>query len=130
MDATKNIYWGKLGQQLMELHGLGMKEVVGDFTTKQLGATYFQGHKPIDAIWATSDVTVANACMMPLEYGVGDHHIFVVYFATETLVGTGLQKIVQPALCHLNTKIKGCALRYNKVLRKNILRHHLLEQMV
>ncbi len=27
-------------------------------------------------------------------------------------------------------KIKGCALRYNKVLRNNILRHHLLERMV
>jgi hypothetical protein len=41
VDANKNIYWGELGQQLMELHGLGMKEVVEDFTTKQLGATYF-----------------------------------------------------------------------------------------
>ncbi len=29
---------------------------------------------------------------------------------------TGLQKIVRPALCCLNTKIKRCALRYNKVL--------------
>ncbi len=27
-------------------------------------------------------------------------------------------------------KIKGCALWYNKVLRKNILRHQLLERMV
>ncbi len=102
----------------MDLNGLGMKEVVGDFTTKQLGATYFRGRKPIDAIWATSDVTVANACMMPVGYGVGNHHLFVVDFATEMVVGTGLQKIVQPALCHLNIKIKGCALRYNKVLRK------------
>jgi hypothetical protein len=34
MDANENIYWGELGQQLMDLHGLGMKEVVGDFTTK------------------------------------------------------------------------------------------------
>ena len=67
---------------------------MGDFTTKQLGATYFQGHKPIDAIWATSDVTVANACMMPVGYGVRDHRLFVVDFATETVVGISLQKIV------------------------------------
>ncbi len=51
-------------------------------------------------------------------------------FATGTLVGTGLTKIVQPALCCLNMKIEGCALRYNKVLRKNILLHRLLERMV
>jgi hypothetical protein len=94
MDANKNIYQGKLGQQLMELHGLGMKEVVGDFTTKQLGAAYFQRCGPIDAIWATSNITMANACMMLVGYGVRDHHLFVVDFATGMLVGTGSQKIV------------------------------------
>jgi hypothetical protein len=41
MDANKNIYRGKSGQQLMKLHGLGIKEVVGDFNIKQLRATYF-----------------------------------------------------------------------------------------
>jgi hypothetical protein len=94
MNTNKNIYRGKLGQQRMELHGLGIKEMVGDFTTTQLGATYFQGRKPIDAIWATCNITVANACMMLFEYGVGDHHLFVVDFTTVMLVGTGLQKIV------------------------------------
>jgi hypothetical protein len=107
-----------------------MKEVMGDFTTKQLGATYFWGREPINAIWATNDVMVANACMMPVGYGVGDHRLFVVDFATETVVGTGLQKIVQLALPCLNMKIEGCALWYNKVLRKNILWHQLLERMV
>ncbi len=67
---------------------------------------------------------------MPVGYGVGDQHLFVMDFATETLVGTGLQKIVQPALHCLNMMIEGCALRYNIVLRKNILQDHLLERMV
>jgi hypothetical protein len=107
-----------------------MKEVVGDFITKQLGATYFRRHKPIDAIWATSKVMVTNSCVMPVGYGVGDHHLIVVDFSTGALVDTGLQKIVCPALHHLNTKIEGCALQYDKVLRKNILRHCLLEWMV
>jgi hypothetical protein len=107
-----------------------MKEVVRDFTTKQLGATYFQGCKPIDPIWATSDVVVANACVMPVGYGVGDHHLFGMNFATAKLVGTDSQKIVQPALHCLNTKIEGCALQYNKVPRKNFLQHRLLERMV
>jgi hypothetical protein len=84
MGANENIYRGKLGQQLTELRGLGMKEVVGDFTTKQLGATYFRGCKPIDAVWATSEIMVANACVMPVGYGVGDHHLVIVDFATET----------------------------------------------
>ena len=84
----------------MDLHGLGMKKVIGDFTAKTLGTTYFQGSMPIDAIWATSNVTVANACMMPVGYGVGDHCLFVIDFATPLLVGTGcMHKIIHPALC-------------------------------
>jgi hypothetical protein len=65
-----------------------MKEVVEEFTARKLGATYFRGSVPIGAIWATSDVTVANACVMPVGYGVGDHCLFVVDFATTSLVGT------------------------------------------
>jgi hypothetical protein len=41
VDANKNIYRGELGRQLTDLDGLGMKEVVGEFTVKQLGAMYF-----------------------------------------------------------------------------------------
>jgi hypothetical protein len=101
-----------------------MKEVVGKFTAKKLGATYIRGRMPIDAIWVT-------ACVMPVGYGIGDHCLFVVDFVTTLLVGTGcVQKIIQPALCCLNTRIEGCAQRYNKALKRNILRHCLLERMV
>jgi hypothetical protein len=95
LDANKNIYLGELGWELMDLHGLGMKEVVGDYTTRQLGATYFRGSAPIDAVWVTSNVAVVNACVMPVGYGVGDDRLFDVDFATALLVGTGCaQQIV------------------------------------
>jgi hypothetical protein len=100
-------------------------------TETRLGATYFRESVPIDAVWATSNVAVVNACVMPVGYGVGDHCLFVVDFATALLVGTGCsQQIVRPALHCLNTRIAGCALRYNKALQRNILRHRLLERMV
>jgi hypothetical protein len=130
LDANENIYRGELGRQLTEMDGLGMKEVVGDFTARQLGATYFRGSEPIDGVWATGDITVTNACVMPVGFGVGDHRLFVVDFATSTLVGSGMTTVVRPALRRLNTKINGCADRYNKSLRRNILRHRLLERMV
>jgi hypothetical protein len=131
LDANKNIYLGEMGWELTDLHGLGMKEVVGEFTTKRLGVTYFRGSAPIDAVWVTSDVAVVNACVMPVGYGVGDHCLFVVDFTTASLVGAGcLQQIIRPALHCLNTRIAGCALRYNNALRRNILRHRLLKRMV
>jgi len=130
LDANENIYRGVLGRRLTELDGLGMKEVVGKFTARQLVAMYFHGSEPIDRVWTTGDITVANACVMPVGFGVGDHRLFVVDFATTTLVGSGMTTVVRPALRRLNAKIHGCADRYNKSLHQNILRHWLLERMV
>jgi hypothetical protein len=45
LDVNENIYRAELGQQLTDLHGLGMQEVVGNFTGKRLGVTFFQGQQ-------------------------------------------------------------------------------------
>ena len=41
MDANEDIYKKSIGKTLTKEDGLGMKEVVGDFTGKKLGATFF-----------------------------------------------------------------------------------------
>jgi hypothetical protein len=105
VGANENIYWRELGWQLMDLDGLGMKEVVGEYTARQLWATYFQGSEPIDGIWAIGDLTVANACVMPVGFGVGNCQLFAINFITATLVVSGLHAIVSPALRRLNTKL-------------------------
>ena len=65
LDANENIYRRELGRRLTELDGLGMKEVVGEFIVRQLGATYFCGSEPIDGVWTTGDITVTSLCVMP-----------------------------------------------------------------
>jgi hypothetical protein len=130
LDANENIYRAALGWQLTDFHGLGMTEVVGDFTGRRLGATFFIGGEPIDAIWAMRDLNVAHACVMLVGYGVGDHRHFVFNFSTASMTGTCPPKIARPALRRLNTKIPGCAFRYNWSLQKNILHHQLLERMI
>ncbi len=84
---------------------LGMKEVVGEFTGQQLGATFFQGSEPIDGILAILDIVVTGACVMPVGYGVGNNRMFVVDFLTSSLVGSTPPKIVHAAARRLNTKI-------------------------
>ena len=127
LDANENIYQGELGWRLTELNGLGMKDVVGEFTVRKLGATYFRGSKPIDGVWATGDITVTNACVMPAGFGTGNHQLFIIDFATTPLVGSGMTTVVRPALRRLNTKISGCADWYNKSHCRNIFHHRLLE---
>ena len=50
LDANEDIYKKLLGKALTARDGLAMKEVVGDFTGRRLGATHFRGSKPIDGI--------------------------------------------------------------------------------
>ncbi len=47
MDANKNIYHKSIGRSLTELDGLNMSEVVGDFTGKKLGPTFFAEASPL-----------------------------------------------------------------------------------
>jgi hypothetical protein len=91
LNANEDIYKKEIGKALTDEGGFGMKEVVGKCTGKKIGPMFFQGRLPIDGIWATSDIIISNACIMPAGYGIGDHPLFVVNIHTSLLIviGTG-----------------------------------------
>jgi hypothetical protein len=97
LDANADIYQKELGKALTNSDGLNMSEVVGDFTGTPVGATFFQVSKPIDGVWATKDIQVVNACIMPAGYGIGDHRLVVVDFRLQSLVGASPPKVVRVA---------------------------------
>ena len=76
-----------------------MSEVVGDFMAKKLGLTFFLGETPIYGIWATKDLVVTHACVMPVDYGVGDHH------EEESMAGIAPFRIKWYTSCRLYTKV-------------------------
>lgn len=129
MDANEHIYDKVLGKALTNIDGLALEEVVGTFTRERLGATYFRGSKPIDAVWASSDLTVVGACVMPCGYGIGDHRLFVVDFLTSSMVGVAPRKIVRPAARRLNTRIPKVAEAYVRDVENLIISHRLIERL-
>jgi hypothetical protein len=107
-----------------------MSEVVGDFTGKRLGPTFFRGSKPIDGVWAMPDIDVTHACVMPAGFGVGNHRLFVVDFQEASLVGTAPPRIQQFTSLRLNTKVSsGATQRYLTRLETNLERHRLIERL-
>jgi hypothetical protein len=112
MDANDHIYKGLIGQSLTNEAGLGMKEVIKDFTGEELGPTFFRGRIPIDGIWTTTDVQIANACVMPAGYGIGDHRLFVVDIVSSSIIGTDPPRIQRPTARRLNTRLPNVAERY------------------
>jgi hypothetical protein len=125
MDANEDIYRKSIGKTLTDEEGLNMREVVGDYTGQMIGATYFRGSKPIDAVWATSDVEVVGACVMPAGFGVGDHRLFQVDFRATSLVGAAPPKIVRPQSRRLNTKIPRIEHKYTEILEKQFVEHRM-----
>ena len=107
-----------------------MNEVVVTFTGNKIGSTFFRGSKPIDAVWATPDIVVVEACVMPVGYGVGDHYFFVLDFITSYLMRQTSPRIIGSGARRLNTKILSTKDNYTNVLENLVLSHCLTERMV
>jgi hypothetical protein len=73
------------------------------------GISFFRGSNPIDGVWATRNVAVTHACVMPAGYGMGDHRISVVDFLEESLIGKAPYCIKRVTSRRLNTKISSTA---------------------
>ena len=129
LDANDHIYRGAIGRALTDSDGLDMKEVIKDYTGSELGPTYFRGSMPIDGIWATQDIQIANACVMPAGYGIGDHRLFVVDMISSSVVGEDRPKIQRPAARRLTTRLPGVAERYAEIYERNVIRHRLIEKL-
>jgi hypothetical protein len=86
-----------------------MSEVVGDFTGKKIGPTFFRGSKLIDGIWATKDIIFTHACIMPAGFGMGDHRMFVIDFQEVSLVGKEPFRVQRYSARRLNTKVSSGA---------------------
>jgi hypothetical protein len=122
MDHNEHTYDGPLGRALADMSSLGLRKAVLHHTGTQTGATFFRDSKPIDGLWVSSNIDIANVCVMPFGYGVGNHCMFVLDVTLESLIGKTPTKIVHPALRRLNSKIPNCSTAYTKTLEDNIVR--------
>ena len=129
MDHNEHVTNGPLGKELGNRDGLDLRDAIIQHTGKSPGATFFQGSKPIDGIWVSSDLDISNACVMPFGYGVGDHRAFILDIPLESLIGINPVRIVRPVGCQLNSRLAGCCTAYIESFEKNITRHQLLKRL-
>ena len=79
-------------------------------------------------VWASQELEVVGACVMPVGFGVGDHRMLVVDFRTRSMVGSLAPSVVRPASRRLNNKIESCRNNYVEILDANVQRHKLVEK--
>lgn len=126
LNANENIFSKKLGKAMTDPEGLNLTEVVRIFADRPLGATYFRGCHPIDGVWASSGLSVVNASVMLVGFGVGCHHLFFIDFTVSSMIGTNPKRIIRSMARRLNTMIEGCMERYVRTLKHNIVCHELI----
>ena len=131
MGHNKRTYDGPLGRSLADPSpsGLGLRKAVLHHTRRRTGTTFFQGSKPIDRLWVSSDIGILNKCVMPFGCGVGDHHLFVLDITLKSMIGTQPTRIVRPASRRLNSRVPHSAEAYNKPLKANIVWHPLIKKL-
>ena len=130
MDANELIYKNSLSKSITAIDGLNMNEVVGTFTVKNIGATFFIGSNPIDAVWATQDIVMVGACVMPAGYGVSNHRLFVLKFLTSSLIEKTPRQIIRSSARRLKTRIPSTKDNYSNVMENLVVSHRLTERMV
>jgi hypothetical protein len=107
-----------------------MQEVVGEFTGKKIGLTFFRGSKPIDGVLATSDLVVTHACVMPPGFGVGDHHMFIIDSQESSMVGAAPFSVQHFMSRRLNTKVSsGATQKHVERLEANIAKYCLIKKI-
>ena len=113
-------------KDLTNVEGLAMNEVVGLFKGKKVGPTFFQGSSPIDGVWTTLDITIANECIMPVGYGTGDHCIFIIDIMASDIIGYNYQKIARLLTQWLIMNLPGVSKKYNAALEEKVLEHQII----
>ena len=77
----------------------------GNFTGGKVRATSFRDKKPIEGVCTTVNVVIIGACVMSLDFVIGDLCLFVLNFLTSSLLGHDPPKVVRADTRILNTQI-------------------------
>jgi hypothetical protein len=88
-DWNVDVRWEKTRKYMADL---GMREVITEFHGDACPRTYNRGSKPIDGIFITQDLCIAQGGYIPFGMGIGSDHICMwIYILTRLLMRQELE---------------------------------------
>jgi hypothetical protein len=127
-DFNENVYHGPLSV-LLEADDLRMREICHKVTGVPLPATHLRGRIPIDGVFCTAGADCTSATLLPPRAGVGDHRVFLLDFASETIIGDIFPRVVPIFRRQLNCSSDRIKQNYIQVLSQLATRHKILRKM-
>ena len=114
-DFNEDVYHGPLST-LLATDDLRMREVCHKVTGEPLPATHLRGRLPIDGVFCTAGAECTAATLLPPRAGVGDHRVFLLDFASETIIGDIFPRVVPISRRLLNCSSDKIKRNYIEVL--------------
>jgi hypothetical protein len=85
---------------------------------------------PINAVYSTSGLTSMAAALLPSRVGVGDHCVFLLDIALETILGDVFPQVIPIAGRLLNCTSDKIRMRYIAVLNQLSNRHRIFQKLL
>ncbi len=83
---NKNVYTGPLVTSLAK-NKLCLSKMCYRTSGAMLPPTHMRSCTPIDAIFGTAGLSCTTTALLPGQVGVGNHRVFLVDIASETILG-------------------------------------------
>jgi hypothetical protein len=130
-DFNKNVYLGS-GPIACSLSSeeLRMGKTCQWTTGEMLPATHSQGCNPINAVFCTAGLVCMAITLLSSRVGMGDHRVFMLDFASETILGVVFPRVIQLAHRLLNCASDKIRNNYLAVLNQLLNRHLMFKKML
>ena len=128
MDGNENMINGHI-QRMFSGKELMMRDVLNERTGKNSPATFIRGSRQIDAVWATPDIEVTSASLLPFHFGIGDHRAIMIDITNSSLFGSSSKTICRPHSRRLQCNRYDIMDKYNCLLENYCIHHRLQSKL-
>ncbi len=129
-DFNENVYTGPLAASLSS-DNLRLSKMCFRTTGAVLPPTHMRGWVPIDAVFGTSSLVSTSVALSPIQEGVGDHRVFLLDIASETILGDVFPRVIPIASRLFNCtsdKIRSIyVLLHNQLANRHLIFKKLLQ---
>jgi hypothetical protein len=128
-NFDKNVYTGVLAASLAK-DELCLSKMCYRTTVVMLPPTHTCGRVPIDAAFGTAGVSCTAAALLPGQVRVGDHWVFLVDIALETILSNVFPRVIPIASRLLNCTSNKIRNQYMFMLNQLYIRHLIFKKLL
>ncbi len=128
-NFNENVYTGPLVATLSS-NNLCLSKMCFRTTGAVLPPTHMHGWVPINAVFGTSSLVSTSVALLPIQEGVGNHRVFFLNIASETILGDVFPQVIPITSRLLNSGSNKIRSNYILLLNQLTNRHLIFKKLL